>query len=107
MRFLLAGDSSGCSQRVSCRAVRILPHPGCQVTFGDAASVRIGYVCQDEPISRRIFDSVRRKHAIEHRLTKVRNPWTNGQVEHMNRTIKDGPVSAASEGSCTSAASVS
>jgi transposase InsO family protein len=26
---------------------------------------------------------------IEHRLTKPNHPWTNGQVERMNRTIKD------------------
>src|SRR3954454_16733417 len=26
---------------------------------------------------------------IEHRLTKPRHPWTNGQVERMNRTTKD------------------
>jgi len=31
-------------------------------------------------------------HGIEHRLTKVRHPWTNGQVERMNRTIKDATV---------------
>jgi transposase InsO family protein len=30
--------------------------------------------------------------AIEHRLTKPRHPWTNGQVERMNRTIKDATV---------------
>jgi transposase InsO family protein len=29
---------------------------------------------------------------IEHRLTKVNHPWTNGQVERMNRTIKEAPV---------------
>jgi transposase InsO family protein len=29
---------------------------------------------------------------IEHRLTKPRCPWTNGQVERMNRTIKDATV---------------
>ncbi|MDF9864025.1 UNVERIFIED_ORG: transposase InsO family protein [Methylobacterium sp. SuP10 SLI 274] len=29
---------------------------------------------------------------IEHRLTKPRHPWTNGQVEQMNRTIKDATV---------------
>lgn len=29
---------------------------------------------------------------IEHRLTKPRHPWTNGQVERMNRTIKDAAV---------------
>ena len=32
-----------------------------------------------------IFDRVCREHAIEHRLTKVKHPWTNGQVERMNR----------------------
>jgi transposase InsO family protein len=29
---------------------------------------------------------------VEHRLTKPRHPWTNGQVERMNRTIKDATV---------------
>ena len=29
---------------------------------------------------------------IEHRLTKPCHPWTNGQVERMNRTIKDATV---------------
>ncbi len=29
---------------------------------------------------------------IEHRLTKPHHPWTNGQVERMNRTIKDATV---------------
>jgi transposase InsO family protein len=29
---------------------------------------------------------------IEHRLTKPRHPWTNGQVERMNRTIKEATV---------------
>ena len=29
---------------------------------------------------------------IAHRLTKPRHPWTNGQVERMNRTIKEATV---------------
>jgi transposase InsO family protein len=29
---------------------------------------------------------------VEHRLTKPRHPWTNGQVERMNRTLKDATV---------------
>jgi len=33
-----------------------------------------------------------REHGIEHRLTKPNHPWTNGQVERMNRTIKDATV---------------
>ena len=39
-----------------------------------------------------IFDRVCRENAIEHRLTKIGHPWTNGQVERMNRTIKDATV---------------
>ncbi len=30
-----------------------------------------------------IFDSVCEENNIEHRLTKVSHPWTNGQVERM------------------------
>jgi len=29
---------------------------------------------------------------IEHRTTKPKHPWTNGQVERMNRTLKDATV---------------
>ena len=39
-----------------------------------------------------IFNRVCRGNGIEHRLTKVRHPWTNGQVERMNRTIKEATV---------------
>ena len=38
------------------------------------------------------FDWPVRADEIEHRLTKPRYPWTNGQVERMNRTIKDATV---------------
>ena len=52
-----------------------------------------------------IFDRVCREHQIEHRLTRIKHPlsvfagkhlpgnaWTNGQVERMNRTIKEATV---------------
>ena len=39
-----------------------------------------------------IFDRVCADHQIEHRRTKVNHPWTNGQVERMNRTIKEATV---------------
>ena len=39
-----------------------------------------------------IFDRVCDEHEIEHRLTKIKHPWTNGQVERMNRTIKEATV---------------
>lgn len=38
------------------------------------------------------FDRICREHGIEHRLTKPNHPWTNGQVERMNRTIKEATV---------------
>lgn len=38
------------------------------------------------------FNRVCHSHGIEHRLTKVKHPWTNGQVERMNRTIKKATV---------------
>jgi transposase InsO family protein len=33
-----------------------------------------------------------KEHGIEHRFTKINHPWTNGQVERMNRTIKEATV---------------
>ena len=32
------------------------------------------------------------RNDIEHRLTRPQHPWTNGQVERMNRTIQDATV---------------
>lgn len=39
-----------------------------------------------------MFDMRCRENDIEHRLTKIKHPWTNGQVERMNRTIKEATV---------------
>ncbi len=49
---------------------------------------------RDEPRLYRLhaFAAACEKGGIEHRLTKPRHPWTNGQVERMNRTIKDATV---------------
>ena len=38
------------------------------------------------------FDKVCLAHTIDHRLTKIKHPWTNGQVERMNSTLKDATV---------------
>jgi transposase InsO family protein len=38
------------------------------------------------------FDQICKANGIEHRLTQPNHPWTNGQVERMNRTIKDATV---------------
>ena len=39
-----------------------------------------------------MFDMRCQENGIEHRLAKVKHPWTNGQVERMNRTIKEATV---------------
>jgi transposase InsO family protein len=39
-----------------------------------------------------MFDLLCQQHGIEHRLTKPNHPWTNGQVERMNRTLKEATV---------------
>ena len=38
------------------------------------------------------FEYACAQNEIDHRLTKPKHPWTNGQVERMNRTIKDATV---------------
>jgi transposase InsO family protein len=38
------------------------------------------------------FEYACARHAIDHRLTKPNHPWTNGQVERMNRTLKEATV---------------
>ena len=38
------------------------------------------------------FELACARNDIDHRTTKVKHPWTNGQVERMNRTIKDATV---------------
>ena len=38
------------------------------------------------------FDRLCREYGVAHRLTKPAHPWTNGQVERMNRTLKEVTV---------------
>lgn len=38
------------------------------------------------------FEHACAQNDIDHRLTKPRHPWTNGQVERMNRTLTDATV---------------
>jgi transposase InsO family protein len=39
-----------------------------------------------------MFDMRCQENGIEHRLTRIKHPWTNGQVERMNRTGKEATV---------------
>jgi hypothetical protein len=47
---------------------------------------------QDKYAFKHICARVCDEYAIPHRLTKTNHPWTNGQVEPMNRTLKDATV---------------
>ena len=38
------------------------------------------------------FELVCAQNGIDHRLTRPNHPWTNGQVERMNRTLKEATV---------------
>jgi transposase InsO family protein len=58
------------------------------------AAIDAIWAARGEPRLYRVhaFDHACDKHGIEHRLTKPYHPWTNGQVERMNRTLKDATV---------------
>jgi len=45
-----------------------------------------------EPFLAHAFEYACAQSRIDHRLTKPRHPWTNGQVERMNRTLKEATV---------------
>jgi len=47
---------------------------------------------KDKWAFKHLFNRICEQHQIEHRLTNISRPWTNGQVERMNRTIKDATV---------------
>jgi transposase InsO family protein len=49
-------------------------------------------IVNKEPFRAHAFEYACALNDIDHRLTKPRHPWTNGQVERMNRTIKDATV---------------
>lgn len=46
----------------------------------------------DQHAPQHVFDEICDKHGIKHRLTKINHPWTSGQVERMNRTIKEATI---------------
>jgi transposase InsO family protein len=49
-------------------------------------------IASRQPFRAHAFELACAQTDIDHRLTKPKHPWTNGQVERMNRTIKDATV---------------
>ena len=56
-----------------------------------AAEIRVA-IEKGELFRAHAFELACAKAGIDHRLTKPNHPWTNGQVERMNRTIKEATV---------------
>ncbi len=64
-------------------------------TPGNTASAAPGIkaaIEAGEPFCAHAFEYACAQADIDHRLTKPKHAWTNGQVERMNRTIKDATV---------------
>ena len=65
-----------------------------RTTPEEEAAIDALWAARGEPRLYRVhaFDNARTQLGIEHRTTKPDHPWTNGQVERMNRTIKEATV---------------
>ena len=59
---------------------------------GSATPLIVEALARGEPVWAHAFEYACAKLGIEHRTTKPKHPWTNGQVERMNRTIKEATV---------------
>lgn len=59
---------------------------------GSAAPLIKEAIANGERFRAHAFEYTCAQHDIDHRTTKAKHPWTNGQVERMNRTIKDATV---------------
>jgi len=69
------------------KITKILTDNGAQFTYALLAE-------HLRPRKKHAFDVICEDHGIEHRLTKFRHPWTNGQVEVTNRIIKNHTTKA-------------
>ena len=49
-------------------------------------------IAERKPFRAHAFEYACATNDVDHRLTKPKHPWPNGQVERMNRTIKDATV---------------
>jgi transposase InsO family protein len=68
-------------EHCSFKITKLLTDNGAQFTYALLAEHLRPQKCHP-------FDVVCQQHGIEHRLTKFRHPWTNGQVEITNKILK-------------------
>ena len=90
------GQGGALVKAVPCRVPTVLPDNGIQFTFPREPGSTVDDIKQaiaaGELFRAHAFDYACAQLDIEHRLIKPKHPWTNGQVERMNRTIKDATV---------------
>lgn len=74
----------------------VLTDSGIQFTTPGAGGSAVPLIreamADGEPFRAHAFAYACARNEIEHCTTKAKHPWTNGQVERMNRTIKDVTV---------------
>ena len=59
---------------------------------GSAVPLIIEAMANGERFRAHAFEYALARNKIDHRTTKPKHPWTNGQVERMNRTLKEATV---------------
>ena len=83
-------------EAVPYRVHTVLTDNGIQFTTPGAGGSAVPEIrdamARGEPFRAHAFEYACAKASIDHRTTKPKHPWTNGQVERMNRTIKDATV---------------
>ena len=89
-RTSYAGSSSTCRTRSTpCSPTTAFNSPRPMAAGGRELQQLLA---RRQPFRAHAFDLACAQHGIDHRLTKFNHPWTNGQVERMNRTIKEATV---------------
>lgn len=83
-------------EAVPYRVHTLLTDNGIQFTTpggaGSAVPLIVEALAKGELFRTHAFELACAKAGIDHRTTKPKHLWTNGQVERMNRTIKDATV---------------
>lgn len=83
-------------EAVPCKIHTVLTDNGTQFTTpGNKASAAAeikAALQRGERFRAHSFELACARNTIDHRLTKPNHPWTNGQVERMNRTLKEATV---------------